>query len=92
MTFGPEEEIVVDYPQSTHQFPADGCRYCALVRFNTELDQLEEGPYHFMIFVDGRKVAENTIRVDKKFFTCAGTRSSVTRTSYAAFRTDSVST
>ncbi len=69
VTFGPEEEIVVDYPQPTHQFPADGYWYCALVRFNTELDQLEEGPYHFMIFVDGQKVAENTIRVEKKFFT-----------------------
>ena len=69
VTFGSDEEIVVDYPQRTSEFPADGYWYCALVRFNTELDELEEGPYHFMIFVDGQKVAENTIRVEKRFFT-----------------------
>ena len=69
VTFGAEEEIIADYPQRTSEFPADGYWYCALTRFNVELDQLEEGPYHFMTFVDGQKVAENTIRVEKRFFT-----------------------
>ena len=69
VTFGDEEEIVADYPQVTHEFPSDGYWYCALVRFNTDLDNLEEGAYRFRIFVDGQKAAENSIRVEKRFFT-----------------------
>jgi hypothetical protein len=69
VTFGDDEEIVVDSPLAGHQFPAEGYWMCALVRFNTELDQLEEGSYHFMMFVDGEKVAENRIRIEKRFFT-----------------------
>ncbi len=69
VTFGDEEEVVVDYPEVAHQFSADGLWICALVRFNTELDDLEEGTYHFMLFADGEKVAENSIQVEKKIFT-----------------------
>jgi hypothetical protein len=69
VTFGDDDEVVVDYPEATHQFPADGYWMCALTRFGTELDELEEGTYHFMLFADGDKVAENSIQVEKKFFT-----------------------
>jgi hypothetical protein len=60
---------MVDYPEVAHQFPAEAYWMCAMVRFNTELDQLDEGSYHFMLFADGEKVAESRIRVEKKFFT-----------------------
>ncbi len=69
VTYGDHEEIVADYPQGAREYPADGYWMCALVRFNTDLDGLEEGTYHFMMFADGQKVAENSIQVEKRFFT-----------------------
>lgn len=33
------------------------------------LPRLRVGDYHFEIFVDGRGVAENSIRIEKRFFT-----------------------
>ena len=67
VTFGAEESVVMDYPQDAVIHPSDGYWYCAIV--GDDLKDLREGSYHFMIFVDGRKVAENSIRIEKRFFT-----------------------
>jgi hypothetical protein len=67
VTFGAQEQVVMDYAQPVMDFPSDGYWYCAIV--GDDLQNLEEGPYHFTIFVDGQKVAENTIRIEKRFFT-----------------------
>lgn len=45
------------------------CLYCALTRYQVELNDMPEGEYHFEIFVNGRGVASSSIRVEKRFFT-----------------------
>lgn len=69
ITYGAEESIVVDDDQISDQYPADGYWYCAFTRFQVELDQIPEGQYQFTIFVNRDKVAESSIRVEKRFFT-----------------------
>lgn len=69
VTFGAEQEVVADYDQVPGAQPADGYWYCALTRFQVELDDLPVGEYRFTIFVDGKSVAESAIRVEKRFFT-----------------------
>ena len=69
ISFGPEHETVVDYDQSGAFATADGYWYCAFTRFSTDLDTLEPGEYHFSIVVDGRAVAERSIRIEARLFT-----------------------
>jgi hypothetical protein len=69
VTFGEDDEIVADYDQIPHTRTPDGYWYCALTRFQVDLDQLPEGDYTFIISVDGQDVAEGTTRVEKKFWT-----------------------
>lgn len=69
VTHGPNAEIVADYTQDALYHPGDEYLFCALTRFQVELDDLPVGDYHFEIFVDGRSVAENSIRIETRFFT-----------------------
>lgn len=58
-----------DYDQRPFEISADGYWYCALTRFSTSLDDLRAGSYTFTIFVDGRPVAESSVRVERAIFT-----------------------
>jgi hypothetical protein len=58
-----------DYDQRPFEIEADGLWYCALTRFSTSLDDLRTGNYVFTIFVEGRPVAEGTIKVERAIFT-----------------------
>ena len=69
VTYGPKAEVVADYTQDALYQPGDEYLFCALTRFQVALDDLRVGDYHFEIFVDGRGVAENSIRIEKRFFT-----------------------
>lgn len=69
VTFGPNKDIVADYDQDPVEHPADGYWYCALTRFQVELKDLPEGEYYFKILVEGKNVAESSIRIEKRFFT-----------------------
>lgn len=60
---------VVDYDQIPTEAADDGYWYCALTRFSTELDDLAVGEYTFTQFVDGRQVAEASIRIERRIFT-----------------------
>jgi hypothetical protein len=69
VTFGDDDEIVADYDQIPHTRTPDGYWYCALTRFQVNLDDLPVGEYHFTISVDGQDVAEGSARIEKKFWT-----------------------
>jgi len=69
VTFGDDDELVADYDQIPNTRRPDGYWYCALTRFQVDLDQLPEGEYHFVITVDGDDVAEGSTRIEKKFWT-----------------------
>jgi hypothetical protein len=69
VTYG-EDTVVADFDQDSVDQPGEsGYLYCALTRFQVELDTLPEGHYTFTIYADGREVAESGIRVEKRFFT-----------------------
>jgi hypothetical protein len=68
VTYGDEKEVVTRYEQVPAE-SADGYWYCALTRFQGELDELPEGEYHFTILIDGRSMGEGSIRMEKRFFT-----------------------
>ena len=68
VTFGPDEEVVAEYEQSSIT-AADGYWQCALTRFNTDLMSLPVGDYTFTLFVDGQQAAEATARIERKFWT-----------------------
>jgi serine protease Do len=69
VTFGDDEEVVADYDQMPGITSPDGYWYCALTRFQVDLEDLSPGEYHFTIFVDGQDVAEASTRIEKKFWT-----------------------
>jgi hypothetical protein len=69
VTFGPDEMVIADYDQDATDHPANGYWYCAITRWQVELDRLPVGNYTFTIFVDGRQVAQNTLFIEKRFFT-----------------------
>ena len=60
---------VADYDQIPTEADEPGYWYCALTRFVTELDDLRVGEYTFTLFVDGRQVAERSIRIERRIFT-----------------------
>ena len=60
---------VADYDQIPTEADEPGYWYCALTRFVTELDDLRVGEYTFTLFVDGRQVAESSIRIERRIFT-----------------------
>ena len=69
VTYGPDDEVVADYDQVGGIKSADGYWYCALTRYQVDLQDLPVGDYHFTIFVDGQSVAKSSIRIEKKFWT-----------------------
>jgi hypothetical protein len=67
---GPGGTTVADYDQvPTEADTDDGYWYCALTRFQVELDDLPVGEYTFTQFVDGRQVAEASTRMERRIFT-----------------------
>jgi hypothetical protein len=58
-----------DYDQRPHEIEADGYWYCALTQYTTGLDDLRAGNYTFTIYVEGRPVAESTIKVERAILT-----------------------
>jgi hypothetical protein len=69
VTTGPEEMVIADYDQETSEFAADGYYFCAITRWQVELDRIPVGVYTFTIFVDGSQVAQNSLYIEKRFFT-----------------------
>ena len=60
---------VADYAQVPTEADAEGYWLCAITRFQAELDDLPVGEYTFTQYVDGRQVAERSIRIERRFFT-----------------------
>ena len=69
VTFGDDDEIVADYEQYPSRKGDVVLRYCALTRFQVELDDLPVGEYHFTILTDGKPVAESSIRLERRILT-----------------------
>jgi hypothetical protein len=69
VTFGPDEEVVADFDQTSRTSSPDGYWSCGLTRFQLDLMDLDVGDYTFTIFVDGQPVAEASARVERKFWT-----------------------
>lgn len=69
VTFGADEELVAAYDQLPSRSGEEVYRFCALTRFQVDLDDLEVGDYHFIVLVDGAPVAENSIRLERRLVT-----------------------
>ena len=69
VTYGPNDEVVADYPQAAILHPADGYWSCGLTRYQVDLDDLPKGMYTFHIFVSGAEVAQGTIAMDTQLLT-----------------------
>lgn len=60
---------IAEYDQRPFEIETDGYWYCALTRFSTSLEDLKPGAYTFTIFVEGRPVAESTVRIERALVT-----------------------
>ena len=69
VTTGSEESVVADYDQDGSEFAADGYYFCAITRWQVDLERIPVGIYTFTIFVDGSQVAQNSLYIEKRFFT-----------------------
>ena len=66
VTYG--DQLVTEYEQAPRRHASDGYLFCAITRFQVELERIPEGEYTFEIFVDGKSAATNSIMVKKRFF------------------------
>lgn len=71
VTFGEEEDLVADYEQYPSRRGDEMYRFCALTRFQVDLDDLPVGEYHFTTLVDGKPVAQASIRLERRLVTPA---------------------
>ena len=69
VTYGPNDDVVADYPQVALQHPPDGYWACGLTRFQVDLDGLPKGLYTFHIIVSGEEVAQGTIAMETQLLT-----------------------
>ena len=66
---GPGGVTVSDYDQIPAEADPEGYWFCAITRFQADLDDLPVGEYTFTQFVDGRQVAENSARLERRIVT-----------------------
>ncbi|MGE5097052.1 MAG: hypothetical protein ACM3SO_18105, partial [Betaproteobacteria bacterium] len=71
VTFGQEEDLVADYEQYPSRQGDEMYRFCALTRLQVDLDDLPVGEYHFTTVVDGKPVAQASIRLERRLVTPA---------------------
>lgn len=66
VTFHEESDAVVDATDTYDNTTRHGYWYCGILT-GTFRGRLFEGTYRFIIYVDGEKIAENSIRIEKRF-------------------------
>jgi hypothetical protein len=65
ITFHEEANAIVDDTSAGYESRPEGFWYCGLNAGHW--DRFLEGTYRFIIYVDGDKIAENSIKIEKRF-------------------------